>query len=179
MLHPVNPSQITNSKNYQLQQFMKPIQNLTFIKRLSALFLGLVTLGVLPNSEKLIIASSVAHEVEVSGDIAATFHLEPNHNPKAGETAQVWFALTKRGGEIVPLSQCNCQLSVYIEPRRPDDQALISPPLQPISAEKYQGIPGADVVFPEAGRYELELTGEPKNGASFKPFQLSYGVTVY
>ncbi len=158
---------------------MKRIQDQTFVKSLSFVFFGLVTLAVLPNWGKLMIASSIAHEVEVSGDVAATFHLEPNHNPKAGETSQVWFALTKRGGEIVPLSQCNCQLSVYVEPRRPDNQPLISPSLKSISAEKYQGIPGADVVFPEAGRYELELTGEPKNGANFKPFEFSYGVTVY
>jgi hypothetical protein len=26
-----------------------------------------------------------AHEVEISGDVAATFHIEPNHNPKAAK----------------------------------------------------------------------------------------------
>ncbi|MDY7024328.1 MAG: hypothetical protein SWJ54_23775 [Cyanobacteriota bacterium] len=119
-----------------------------------------------------------AHEVEVSGDVAATFHLEPNHNPKAGETSQVWFALTRRGGAIIPLDQCNCKLAVYAEPRQPEDQPMMTPELKAISAEKYNGIPGADVVFPNAGSYELELSGTPKKQDDFKAFKLSYSVTV-
>ncbi len=51
-------------------------------------------------------------------------------------------------------------------------------PLKAISAEKYQGIPGADIVFPKAGIYELELSGTAKNKANFKPFKLTYTVTV-
>ncbi|MEB3277903.1 MAG: hypothetical protein VKK42_03140 [Lyngbya sp.] len=121
---------------------------------------------------------TLAHEVEVSGDVAATFHLEPNHNPKAGETAQVWFALTRKGGAIIPLEQCNCKLSVYRQPRKAEDSPMMTPTLKAISAEKYQGIPGADVIFPQAGSYELELSGTPKSEANFKPFKLSYSVTV-
>ena len=61
-------------------------------------FLGLlVETGIFP-IPPLNSTSVLAHEVEVSGDVAATFHLEPNHNPRAGETAKVWFALTRRGG---------------------------------------------------------------------------------
>jgi hypothetical protein len=55
----------------------------------------------------LTVNSVFAHEVEVSGDVAATFHLEPNHNPRAGEKSRVWFALTRKGGQIIPLEQCN------------------------------------------------------------------------
>ncbi len=124
------------------------------------------------------IAPTFAHEVEVSGTVAATFHLEPNHNPKAGETAQIWFALTRKGGEIIPLSQCQCQLLIYTEPRSETDQPLMIPELNPISAEKYQGIPGADVVFPKTGRYQLELVGSPKNSDDFQVFKFTYSVTV-
>ncbi|MGB3534683.1 MAG: hypothetical protein WBA13_14355 [Microcoleaceae cyanobacterium] len=121
---------------------------------------------------------TVAHEVEVSGNVAATFHLEPNHNPKAGETAQVWFALTRKGGTIIPLSECDCQLFIYTEPRSETDKPLITPELNPISAEKYQGIPGTNVIFPQVGRYQLELVGKPKNQESFQPFKFNYSVTV-
>ncbi|MGF1492213.1 MAG: hypothetical protein ACFBSC_07140 [Microcoleaceae cyanobacterium] len=123
-------------------------------------------------------SSILAHEVEVSQDVAATFHLEPNHNPKAGEPAQVWFALTRRGGAIIPLSQCNCQLRVYAEPKTTDTKPLLTPSLKPISAEKYQGIPGATVTFPRTGRYTLEISGKPKGEISFKPFEFTYSVTV-
>jgi len=119
-----------------------------------------------------------AHTVEVSGDVAATFHIHPGHNPKAGQPSQAWFALTRRGGASIPLSQCNCVLSVYPKPRPQNAQPLINPPLKPISAEDYQGIPGAEIVFPKAGAYDLELRGTPKAGANFKPFSLTYTVTV-
>lgn len=120
----------------------------------------------------------LAHEVEVSGDVAATFHLEPNHNPRAGETARVWFALTRRGGQIIPLEQCNCKLEVYPKGYKEGDKPLMEPPLKAVSAERYKGIPGADIVFPKAGIYELELSGEEKVAANFKPFKLTYTVTV-
>jgi hypothetical protein len=126
----------------------------------------------------LIAAPVIAHNVEVSGDVAATFHLEPNHNPKAGKPAQVWFALTRRGGRIIPLSQCNCQLTVYSKPRSQNAQPLMNPQLRAISAERYQGIPGAEIVFPRAGAYDLVLSGTAKNGANFKAFTLTYTVNV-
>lgn len=121
---------------------------------------------------------AVAHEVNTSSDVGGTFHIEPNDNPHSGETATAWFALTRKGGKLLPLEQCNCQLAVYPEPHTEGSAPLLKPPLKAISAEQYQGIPGADIVFPKAGVYELELSGTPKAGASFKPFELSYTVTV-
>ncbi len=141
-------------------------------------FVGLlVEAGIFPIPQ-LNSTSALAHEVEVSGDVAATFHLEPNHNPRAGETAKVWFALTRRGGEIIPLEQCNCKLAVYPKNHKEGDKPLMEPPLKAVSAERYKGIPGADIVFPKAGIFELELSGSAKKGANFKPFELNYTVTV-
>ena len=121
---------------------------------------------------------AIAHEVEVSGDVAVMFHLEPNHNPRTGEKATIWFALTRRGGNIIPLSQCNCQLAIYREPRSSNPQPLMQPQLKAISVEKYQGIPGTEVIFPQAGSYQLELKGTSKDNNSFKPFKANYSVTV-
>lgn len=141
-------------------------------------FLGLlVQAGIFP-IPPLNSTSAFAHEVEVSGDVAATFHLEPNHNPRAGETAKIWFALTRRGGQIIPLEQCNCKLAVYPKGYKQGDKPLIEQPLRAVSAERYKGIPGADIVFSNAGIYELELSGTAKITANFKPFKLSYTVTV-
>ncbi|NJK67014.1 MAG: hypothetical protein HC789_08310 [Microcoleus sp. CSU_2_2] len=141
-------------------------------------FLGLlIEAGIFPMSP-LKLTSVLAHEVEVSGDVAATFHLEPNHNPRAGETARVWFALTRRGGQIIPLEHCNCKLAVYPKGHKEGDKPLMQPPLKAVFAERYKGIPGADIVFPKAGIYELELSGDPKKAGNFKPFKLTYTVTV-
>lgn len=122
------------------------------------------------------IDAAMAHTVKTDGTVGATFHLEPNHNPRAGETSLVWFALTRQGGEIIPLDQCDCQLQVY----QTDTTAepILTPQLEAVAAEQYQGIPGANVIFPEAGIYILELSGEPQSGNQFKPFQFQYDVTV-
>jgi hypothetical protein len=115
----------------------------------------------------------LAHNVKTSGNVAATFHIEPNHNPKAGEEAQAWFALTKQGGELIPLDRCNCQLKVIAS-----HQTVLQPTLKSISAEQFQGIPGAEIIFPKAGIYKLEISGSSKNEGDFNPFTLSYDVTV-
>lgn len=120
----------------------------------------------------------LAHKVQVSADVGATLHLEPNDNPRAGELTQTWFALTRKGGQPIPLAQCNCQLAVYAEPYTPGEPALLEPSLQPVTAERFQGIPGAEITFPKPGIYELQLSGKPTQGGNFKPFDLKFEVTV-
>ncbi|MEA5512719.1 hypothetical protein [Nodularia sp. UHCC 0506] len=119
-----------------------------------------------------------AHQVQISEDVGATIHIEPNDNPRAGEPTQAWFALTRKGGETIPLAQCDCELLIYAEPHIPGEPALIEPSLEPVTAERYQGIPGAEINFPKPGRYQLQLTGKPTIEASFKPFQFKFEVTV-
>lgn len=121
--------------------------------------------------------SATAHKVQTAADVGATLHVEPNDNPRAGEPAQTWFALTRKGGQVIPLQQCNCQLAVYSEPRT-STPPLMKPLLSAISVEQYQGIPGAAIAFPTPGAYELELSGTPKAGADFQPFELNFNVTV-
>lgn len=120
----------------------------------------------------------VAHNVEISNEVAATFHIEPDHNPRAGKETQAWFALTRRGGQSIPLSECNCLLNIYNLPRGTKAKPVLSPSLQAIDVEKYQEILGANITFPQPGAYELEISGTAKDGSSFEPFELSYTVNV-
>ncbi|MFN6481579.1 MULTISPECIES: hypothetical protein [unclassified Nostoc] len=136
------------------------------------LFLGCLVLSITN------LSPVSAHKVEVAGDVGGTLHIEPNDNPRAGEPNQAWFALTRRGGRAIPLSQCNCQLAVYAEPYAAGEPPLLEPELKPVAAERYQGIPGAEVVFPKPGIYELQLNGKPVSGARFKPFEFKFEVTV-
>ncbi|MHC5730377.1 MAG: hypothetical protein ACYTXY_40975, partial [Nostoc sp.] len=78
----------------------------------------------------------------------------------------------------IPLSQCNCQLAVYAKPYAAGEPPLLEPALEPVAAERYKGVPGAEVVFPKPGIYELQLNGKPVSGARFKPFKLKFEVTV-
>ncbi len=119
-----------------------------------------------------------AHTVKISADVGGTLHIEPNDNPQAGQPAQAWFALTRKGGKAIALKECDCRLAVYAEPHTPKEPALLEPSLKPVSAERYQETPGAEITFPKAGAYQLALTGKPAAGANFKPFELKFPVTV-
>lgn len=123
-------------------------------------------------------APAIAHNVEVAGDVAGTWHIEPDHNPRAGEPAKVWVALTRKGGEVLPLELANCKLAVYRQPYTEGDQPILQPQLKAIAAEQYQGIPGADVVFPAPGLYEMELNCTPKTEGTFESFEMQSEVTV-
>ncbi len=122
--------------------------------------------------------TAFAHQVKTTGDVGATLHIEPNDTPRAGEPTKTWFALTRKGGKTIPLSLCNCELAVYAEPYAPEEPALLEPTLQPVTAERYRGIPGTEITFPRQGNYQLLLRGKPKAGAGFKPFELKFNVTV-
>ncbi|MCY7323002.1 MAG: hypothetical protein LH660_14670 [Phormidesmis sp. CAN_BIN36] len=139
---------------------------------------ALLGYGVVAIVALLPILSAQAHNVKTSGEVAALFHIEPDHNPKAGQSSRAWFALTKKGGALIPLEQCNCKLEVHQEPYKEGAEPLLEPPLKAISADQYQGVPGAEIIFPKAGIYELEISGTAKDGQSFQPFELSYSVTV-
>jgi hypothetical protein len=116
----------------------------------------------------LFVTPATAHNIQVSGDVAGTWHIEPYHTPKAGEYAKAWVALTRKGGKILPLEQANCQMAVYLQPRKPADLPVLQPTVKAISVEKYQGIPGADIVFPNTGIYQLELNCTPKTNTIAK-----------
>jgi hypothetical protein len=141
-------------------------------------FLGSSILLTLIVSSITINQSAEAHKVKTTEDVGATIHIEPNDNPRAGEASKVWFALTRKGGKVIPLSECKCQLAVYAEPHAVKEPALLEPILQPVAVERYKGIPGTEITFPRPGAYQLELRGRPASGESFKPFELKFQVTV-
>lgn len=115
-----------------------------------------------------------AHDVQFTNDVGATLHIEPNDIPLANAPTEVWFALTQAGGTVIPLENCDCRLTL----QDAQDEVLATPTLTPVSAEGYRDIPGAVVLFPEVGAYELVLAGEPSNGEDFSPFELRFEVTV-
>ncbi|MBD2136565.1 hypothetical protein H6F32_02945 [Anabaena sp. FACHB-1237] len=120
----------------------------------------------------------VGHTIKIDKNVGATLHIEPNDTPTAGEVSQVWLALTRQGGKVIPLEDCNCQLSIYNEPHNNQKTPLLQPTLKPIQAERYEGIPGADVTFPKPGNYLLQLTGKPIKSGDFEYFNLHFSVTV-
>ena len=126
----------------------------------------------------LVSLPAFAHQVDVAETVGGTLHIEPNDIPRAGESNLAWFALTQRGGEVIPLTNCDCNLSIYAQPYGAGDAPIGQPELTGVSAEGYEGIPGAEILFPVVGAYELVLTGQPISAADFTPFELRFEVTV-
>ena len=141
----------------------------TFNKPIS--FGGLILLATLLTNP------ANAHKIETHLDVGATIHIEPNDAPRAGESALTWFALTQKGGKIIPLNECDCKLSLYSQ-HSPEGMALQQPLLKAVSQESYQGIPAATITFPAAGAYQLQLQGSPKAGAKFSPVELKFDINV-
>jgi hypothetical protein len=119
-----------------------------------------------------------AHEVEVSEDIGSTMHIEPNDNPRAGAASLTWFALNRRGGQPIRLSDCKCSLSVYTQPRQPGDTPILQPSLTAKAVEGRSDVPSASITFPRAGAYDLVLKGQPVTSGDFSAFELQFAVTV-
>lgn len=146
---------------------MKHLQASKYVILLYSLVI--YTTNILPSS---------AHNVKVAADVGGTLHIQPNDNPRAGEPSQIWVALTRKGGKVIPLKECNCKLTVYAEPHSPKEPALLEPTLEAITADRYQGIPGSKITFPKPGAYLLQLSGKPTSPQSFQPFELKFPVTV-
>lgn len=137
--------------------------------------LGQVGVGLALAGGLLSAGVAWGHQVQISGTVGGTLHIEPNDTPRANEDTLLWVALTRQGGTAVPLRDCDCTLSIYTSP---NPEPLAQPPLRPISAEGYDAIPGANFTFPAVGAYTVVLTGSPQGEADFTPFELSYSVTV-
>jgi hypothetical protein len=147
---------------------IKTIRNAKFLAASFYIYLSLLSY----------VTPAIAHQVKIAEEVGATIHVEPNDNPRAGENSQTWFGLTRKGGKTIALEECDCQLAIYREPRKPGDSPVLKPVLKPLSAEKYKDIPGAEIVFPQVGVYGLALNGQARDGKSFKPFELNFKVTV-
>jgi hypothetical protein len=119
-----------------------------------------------------------AYTEKVSQDVGGMLHIEPNDNPQAGKTTQAWIILTRKGGKLIPLKECNCQIAIYRQPHKKGDAPLLKPQLKALSKERHKDIPGAEIVFPKAGAYDLELRGTAKSGSNFRPFKLLYTINV-
>ena len=57
------------------------------------------------------VSTADAHKVQVKDNIGAILHIEPNDMPRAGESSQAWFALTRKGGKAISLEEYYYQLA--------------------------------------------------------------------
>jgi hypothetical protein len=140
------------------------------MKHVTALVLGLCLFeGMIPAD---------AHELKANSQVGALMHIQPDDSPQAGKAAVTWFGLVKRGGESVPLANCDCRLSIY-NGKQAKGKVLFVPTLREGKIEEPVGTNTrlvADVTFPKAGEYTMVLSGKPKAGGHFDPFKLQWVV---
>lgn len=119
----------------------------------------------------------IAHQEKTSNTVGAMIHLDPKDSPYARKPTLTWFMLTRRGGNMVAPSTCNCRVSVYNAQSQTIAEQL---PLSPISLEGHQkGHQGirTTITFPKSGAYTVVLSGQARD-KSFEPFELKFPVTV-
>ncbi|WP_424950857.1 hypothetical protein [Deinococcus sp.] len=116
-------------------------------------------------------SSALAHELARDGNVGALMHTDPDDAPLIGKPTAVFFELNQKGGKPIVLSQCACTLNVY-----PGGSTASRAPLSHGTLRQGQGQLLSSVVFPTAGAYTMVLAGQPKPGATFPAFKLSWVV---
>ncbi len=109
-----------------------------------------------------------AHTLETDGTIGAVLHVEPQDEPVVGQKATVFLDVKDTANKLL-LSTCDCRVkityknsvifSLALFPKDPKTTSLTFP-----------------FIFPEDGRYVVQLAGKPKLDGTFQPFTLSYEV---
>jgi hypothetical protein len=138
-----------------------------------------------PIASSWVAPTVIAHNVEIAGEVAGLWHIEPNHDPTAGIPSRVWVALSQRGGQALPLDQLQCQLTIVQQGAKPGTQSNNPPSPPPIVLEpkplndpSQPSALGSMVSFPRTGAYELRLACKPQPGSSIAAFVMNYEVTV-
>jgi hypothetical protein len=122
----------------------------------------------------------IAHNIEIAGEVAGLWHIEPNHDPTAGLPSRVWVALSQRGGTPLPLDQLQCQMTIAQTGTKPDqsDRPPIVLTPKAIAEPGQPSALGAMVTFPSTGAYDLRLACKPQPGSAIAAFAMDYEVTV-
>lgn len=115
-----------------------------------------------------------AHGTEVDAGIEATMHVDPADHPIVNKESQFFFIFTDPAGTF-EISRCNCSVKL-LKNEQVIDQQLVATDNTAFSSLGSK--PLYSKTFTEPGNYELELSGSPKDGATFQPFTLHYDVSV-
>jgi hypothetical protein len=111
-------------------------------------------------------APAQAHVLESDGDVSAVLHVPPDDAPLAGQTVNVGLAFTSNNSGF---DLNNYRVTVRV---LRDTKSLSSAPLQTEAGASRYGT--ANITFPEAGAYRLQVSGQPTAGG--RPFTLRFSV---
>ncbi|MBW4472161.1 MAG: hypothetical protein KME45_17410 [Stenomitos rutilans HA7619-LM2] len=119
----------------------------------------------------------IAHQEQTGASVGVMIHLDPNDSPYASKPTLTWFMLTRRGGNMISPTTCNCRVTVYDGRNQAIARSL---PLSTMELEGHQKGHRAirtTITFPKPGAYTVVLSGQAKD-KSFAPFETKFPVTV-
>lgn len=126
-------------------------------KRVLLSVLVLVTMGA------AVPVTTSAHTLESDGGIGGVLHIQPDDNPIAGVQTSMNIAIKDGAGKF-KAQDCNCNYEFKLG--------------DTVAATKVANGTATSYLFPEPGVYNITLRGQPKAGASFQQFSLSFVVRV-
>lgn len=112
--------------------------------------------------------AALAHIVAYDGDAVVTLHIEPYDSPVAGVPEKLTFIYGTVPGTF-DAHKCICKLTMT-KGGRTVVQKTVSP------TGSYYG--ELSYTFKNTGIYELQLAGAPVSASGFKPFNVSYRISV-
>lgn len=112
--------------------------------------------------------TSLAHTLENVRSIGAVLHVNSDDNPVVRQPATLVFSMSDQEN-LFNAKQCACTLNI-----KRGEENLGSLDVTAVSLDKLE----LGYTFPEPGVYTLTLSGIPKDGAIFKPFELPFELRV-
>lgn len=111
----------------------------------------------------------IAHQDVSDGTIRGRIHHDPNDSPFARQPGLTWFHLYSED-DAITLTNCNFSLLIY----NSQNQQIAKPELSETEMEGHRERPiTASVTFPEAGIYQVVLTGQPKEAGKFQSSRIA------
>ena len=119
-------------------------------------------------------SSALAHEIARDGNVGGLLHIEPDDAPVVGKPNAFYFEVNQKGGKPILLAQCSCSLQVYAGSVPKAGSGAVAKPFSTPKLAQAKGELTGSLNFPRPGAYTLVLAGQPKAGATFSKFSLSW-----
>lgn len=113
-----------------------------------------------------------AHTLKTDGSVGAVLHVSPDDDPVAGVNTDFFFDL-KDTNNVVSPENCTCVARVLQNGKEIYSQSLFQTNATPSLEDA-----SFSYTLPQKDIYTVEISGNPKNGASFEPFTLAWDIRV-
>lgn len=115
---------------------------------------------------------SFAHVLETDNSVGAVIHIDPEDDPIVGQPSNIYFEFKDKENKF-RTDNCDCKVEIQKNGNLVFTSELFGDSNNPTvlsSAISY--------IFPETGKFQINVIGKPKNEENFTPFSLRYDIDV-